>query len=100
MTEPIDSEGFTTESPNSPKIVPQPSYTCPRCGRTSYNPNDLAQRYCGACHAFEKDAQEGLQRLLERGAEPFWMQDVRLAQRRLEASRLAARSTNEDQAAS
>jgi hypothetical protein len=24
--------------------------TCPRCGRTSYNPNDVAQGYCGACH--------------------------------------------------
>jgi hypothetical protein len=24
--------------------------TCPICGRTSYNPNDLAERYCGACH--------------------------------------------------
>jgi hypothetical protein len=33
-------------------------------------------------------------------AEPFWMQDVRIALRRLEASRLAARSTPEDQAAS
>jgi hypothetical protein len=35
-------------------------------------------------------------------AEPFWMQDVRLAQRRLEAQRseLAARSNPEGQAAS
>ena len=31
------------------------TYTCPRCGRTSYNPNDLAQRYCGACHLSEDD---------------------------------------------
>ena len=44
----------------------EPSYTCPLCGRTSYNPNDLANQYCGACHQF---------------AEPFWMQDVRIAQR-------------------
>jgi hypothetical protein len=29
-----------------------PSFTCPHCGRTSYNPNDIAQRYCGACHQF------------------------------------------------
>jgi hypothetical protein len=29
--------------------------TCPRCGRTSYNPNDIAQRYCGACHRFHEE---------------------------------------------
>lgn len=26
------------------------SFTCPRCGATSHNPNDVAQGYCGACH--------------------------------------------------
>lgn len=26
------------------------SFTCPRCGRTSYNPNDIGHGYCGACH--------------------------------------------------
>jgi hypothetical protein len=31
-------------------------------------------------------------------AEPYWMQDIRLALRRLEVSRLAARSTSDDQA--
>ena len=24
--------------------------TCPDCGRTSYNPNDVKQGYCGFCH--------------------------------------------------
>lgn len=24
--------------------------TCPRCLRTSHNPNDIKQGYCGACH--------------------------------------------------
>ena len=24
--------------------------TCPRCGRTSYNPNDVREGYCGSCH--------------------------------------------------
>lgn len=33
-----------------------PGYTCPRCGRTSHNPNDVRERYCGACHLFEGDA--------------------------------------------
>lgn len=26
------------------------SFTCPRCGMTSYNPTDVAERYCGHCH--------------------------------------------------
>jgi hypothetical protein len=33
----------------------EPSITCPRCGATSYNPHDLAHRYCGRCHAFHDD---------------------------------------------
>lgn len=28
------------------------SFTCPTCGRTSANPNDVREGYCGACHAF------------------------------------------------
>lgn len=26
------------------------SFTCPNCGATSYNPNDVAESYCGKCH--------------------------------------------------
>lgn len=26
------------------------TFTCPACQRTSHNPNDRAERYCGACH--------------------------------------------------
>jgi len=29
--------------------------TCHRCGRTSFNANDVAQRYCGHCHMFHDD---------------------------------------------
>lgn len=25
---------------------------CPRCGRLTRNPTDIAQGYCGACHAW------------------------------------------------
>jgi len=28
----------------------QPNFTCPRCHRTTYNPTDVEQGYCGACH--------------------------------------------------
>lgn len=30
--------------------TPPTSFTCPRCDRTSYNPNDIREGYCGACH--------------------------------------------------
>jgi ribosomal protein S27AE len=33
-----------------------PSFTCPRCGATSYNPSDIKHRYCGRCHMFVDDA--------------------------------------------
>lgn len=28
----------------------RPSFTCPRCGRTSHHQADVAEGYCGACH--------------------------------------------------
>lgn len=28
------------------------SITCPACGATSYHPDDVANGYCGRCHAF------------------------------------------------
>jgi coenzyme F420-reducing hydrogenase alpha subunit len=28
----------------------EPSITCPTCGKTSYHPEDIKQRFCGACH--------------------------------------------------
>jgi len=28
------------------------SITCPQCGRTSHNPNDVREKYCGACHQY------------------------------------------------
>jgi len=28
---------------------PQPSITCPICGRTSYNPTDIKEGFCGYC---------------------------------------------------
>lgn len=29
-----------------------PSFTCPKCGMTSYHRSDVAEGYCGHCHAF------------------------------------------------
>lgn len=29
------------------------SYTCPTCNKTSYNPDDVTNKYCGNCHKYE-----------------------------------------------
>lgn len=36
-------------------VLPAMSITCPHCGTTSYNVNDVFMRYCGACHRFHHD---------------------------------------------
>lgn len=59
---------------------PPPSFTCPRCRMTSYNPMDVLNGYCGNCDdttaleilialsevAAELDDDEALPPLLER----------------------------------
>jgi hypothetical protein len=37
--------------PEIAKVEPEPppSITCPTCQRTSYNPNDIEQKFCGVC---------------------------------------------------
>lgn len=37
----------------------QPSITCPRCGATSYHPEDIKQGYCGRCHWWTSDPDLG-----------------------------------------
>jgi hypothetical protein len=32
-----------------------PSFTCPRCHRISYHPDDVAAGYCGACHDWTRE---------------------------------------------
>lgn len=36
------------------------SYTCPRCGATSHNPNDETYKYCARCHRFEDGRESHL----------------------------------------
>lgn len=31
------------------------SITCLVCGRTSFNPTDVAEKYCGYCQRFHRD---------------------------------------------
>src|SRR5438874_8528187 len=37
----------------------RPSIVCPRCGRESFNPHDIRERYCGFCHVFLGDGAAG-----------------------------------------
>jgi hypothetical protein len=36
-------------------VTDRPSFACPCCGAISYNPNDIAQRFCGRCHDWTGD---------------------------------------------
>ena len=38
-----------------PDTQEQPSFTCPRCGATSYHPKDIEFGYCGRCHDYTGD---------------------------------------------
>lgn len=37
----------------------QPNFTCPRCGKISYNSNDIAQGYCAWCQWWTGDPSLG-----------------------------------------
>lgn len=41
--------GQTVIGTDGRQIDPAPSITCPRCGRTSWNPNDVREKWCGNC---------------------------------------------------
>lgn len=49
---------------------PYDYFTCPRCGMTSHNPNDVAEGYCGNCHDHtgKTEASELLKILLTDGS--------------------------------
>jgi hypothetical protein len=44
------------------------SFTCPKCQRTSHNPNDEANGFCGACDDFT-GAERGIMPDLKRGVQ-------------------------------
>jgi hypothetical protein len=48
------------------------SITCPVCGKTSHNTNDVQHRYCGFCHKFHDQFTDA-----ERTAAPIIMATVR-----------------------
>lgn len=63
-----------------------------RLAITSYNKSHIKQQQpyltiLAMTNDQKPDDMSTLQAQLERGAEPYWMQDIRLALRRLEAAR-------------
>ncbi|MBA7657056.1 hypothetical protein ES703_64986 [subsurface metagenome] len=46
----MDEEGRATSAE-------QESYTCPKCGMTSYHPEDVKHEYCGNCHKTKRELE-------------------------------------------
>lgn len=40
------------------RAIAADSFQCPRCGMTSYNPNDKKEGYCGNCHDWTDPPQK------------------------------------------
>lgn len=40
-------------------LAGRPRITCPRCARTSHHPDDVTNRYCGACHQYHDQMAGG-----------------------------------------
>lgn len=60
VTEDADRAEFERElkaipGPLTGKVTIRPSFTCPTCGVTSHNPNDVEMRYCVCCHIFHRE---------------------------------------------
>jgi hypothetical protein len=66
---PIIEDGPTYTIRANPVAVGGRTITCTRCQRTSFNRNDVAHRYCGACHIFRDDLARA-QELRRRGNAP------------------------------
>ena len=44
------------------------SYTCPKCGMTSYHPEDVKHEYCANCHKTKLELEfEGFKKESENG---------------------------------
>src|SRR5262245_1802653 len=46
----VDNEIGSEADKRRSEVEQVPSTTCPRCGFTSYNPNDIREKYCVQCH--------------------------------------------------
>lgn len=51
---------YTITDTIGPDGKPVTSITCGQCKRTSYNANDVANRYCSCCHVYHHERTESL----------------------------------------
>lgn len=40
------------------ELAREKGITCPQCGMTSYNLNDIKEKYCGHCHQWHEDMKK------------------------------------------
>ena len=64
-----DAEGFILTQPKRHCVLHHhllgqdaASHHCVHCGLTSHHPEDVNNAYCGACHHFCNDVEEGADR--------------------------------------
>jgi hypothetical protein len=60
MIRAVDPETADRLAAATRKPMATASFKCPKCRRVSYNPNDIAQKYCGSCHLFFGELEIGL----------------------------------------
>jgi ribosomal protein S27AE len=48
----LNGHSGVKQDDDATNVLATNSITCPTCGMTSYNINDVEQRYCGKCHCF------------------------------------------------
>lgn len=41
------------------------SFTCPRCGMTRHNPDDVREGYCGSCHDWTGNVSAGVHHVFD-----------------------------------
>jgi hypothetical protein len=65
----VGIEGFPGEFAPHLFQIDEASITCPVCRRTSFNKNDVEQKYCGFCHRFHDEILQSLPQLGPIGSE-------------------------------
>lgn len=54
-------------------MTEKPAFTCPLCERASWNPNDGANRFCGACGYVDEQIGWRVMCVIATEGQPGWM---------------------------
>ncbi len=71
----------------------RPHFDCPRCGRRSFLPSDIAAGYCGACHWWTGDSLLGSPEVIAQAELDGPLHPEMLAGRRLASAGLSLRES-------